>query len=73
MCETLDVGIGEHIGISPLTKKKNKLSRGTAPQLIIYYFAIIQHSNKIFVRILFILIVAMLFLLNGLFLLFGHV
>ena len=37
----LNVRIGEHIGISTLTKKK--LSIRIAPLLIIYYFATIQH------------------------------
>ena len=41
----LNVRIGEHIGISPLTK--NKLSLRTAPQWIIYYFGTNQHPITI--------------------------
>ena len=40
----LNVRIGDHIGISPLTK--NKLSLRTA-LLIIYYFATTRHPMKI--------------------------
>ena len=38
---------------------------------VLYLFG--KASNKIFARILFVLIVATLFLLYGFFLLFGHV
>ena len=41
------VRIGEHIGLSPLTKKK--LSLRTAPYPVIYYFATIQHPMMVLV------------------------